>query len=140
MASQGKINVKTMEVDASMLQKHLYAYQKVLGGTIGDVARRQAALFCQDMISYSRPFSGSRPGDGETTQAKEHGNENVKNSIYKIFRPIDKTGPNAIADLGDYNIFKMWMREKGRKVSKKKMGIISIKVCQREHLQILGFR
>ena len=120
MASQGKINVKTMEVDATMLQKHLYAFQKVLGGTIGDVARRQAALFCQDMISYSRPFSGSRPGDGETTQAKEHGNANVKNSIYKIFRPLDKSGPIAIADLGNYDIFKMWMREKGHRVSKKK--------------------
>jgi hypothetical protein len=120
MASQGKINVKTMEVDATMLQKHLYAYQKVLGGTIGQICKRQAALFCQDMISYSRPFSGSRPGDGETTNAHEHGMKNVKNSIYKIFRPIDKTSPTAIADLGDYGIFKMWMREKGSRVSKKK--------------------
>jgi len=72
------------------------------------------------MISYSRPFSGSRPGDGETTNAHEHGMKNVKNSIYKIFRPIDKTSPTAIADLGDYGIFKMWMREKGSRVSKKK--------------------
>lgn len=120
MASQGKINVKTMEVDATMLQKHLYAYQKVLGGTIGQICKRQAALFCQDMISYSRPFSGSRPGDGETKQALAHGMNNVKKSIYKIFRPIDKAGPNAIADLGDYNIFKMWMREKSHRSSKRK--------------------
>jgi len=138
MASQGKINVKTMEVDATMLQKHLYAYQKVLGGTIGDIARRQAALFCQDMISYSRPFSGSRPGDGETTQAKEHGMMNVKNSIYKIFRPIDKTGPNAIADLNDYGIFKMWMREKGRKVSKKKWESFQGKYARGNSYKFLG--
>lgn len=109
-----------MEVDATMLQKHLYAYQKVLGGTIGKICKRQAALFCQDMISYSRPFSGSRPGDGETTNALHHGESNVKRSIGKIFRPIEKTGPNAIADLGDYDIFKMWMREKGSRVSKRK--------------------
>lgn len=107
---------KGVSVDASALSAHLYDYSQVLGKSLSEVVRRQAALFCQDMISYSRPFSGSTPGDGNTSSAKLHGAENVRRSIFKIFRPIDKASKSQIADLGSYEVFKLWNKRKGESI------------------------
>jgi hypothetical protein len=90
-----------------------------MGKSMQEVIRRQAALFCQDMSAYSRPFSGTTPGDGNTLPAKAHGAENVRKSIFKIFRPIDKATRSQIADLGSYEAFKMWNKRKGQTVQGK---------------------
>jgi len=110
---------KGVEVDSSGLSAHLKDYIAVMGKSMQEVIRRQAALFCQDMIAYSRPFSGTSPGDGNTLPAKAHGAENVRKSIFKIFRPIEKATRSQIADLGSYDIFKMWNKRKGQTVQGK---------------------
>ena len=110
---------KGVQVDASALMAHLHDYSIVLGKDMATVVRRQAALFCQDMIAYSRPFSGTAPGDGNSKSAKDHGAENVRRSIYKIFRPLDRATRSQVADLGDYNVFKLWNKRKGQTVQGK---------------------
>jgi hypothetical protein len=117
-----QIVAKSIQVDVTNLNKHLVAYQKILGGTIGSICRRQAALFCQDMIAYTQPTSARGRNDGDTGAAKDRGFLNIRNSIYKIFRPIEKASKNAIADLGDYSVFRLWVKSKNTdsKVNKKK--------------------
>lgn len=110
---------KNVEVDASALIDHLHDYAKVLGKSLGEVVRDQAGLFCQDMISYSRPFAGKSPGSGGTGQAKTTGNENVKKSIRKIFRPLELATKEQIASVGRYDVFKMWTKRKGERVQGK---------------------
>ena len=110
---------KNVQVDASALMDHLHDFALVMGKTLGEVVRDQAALFCQDMISYSRPFAGKTPGSGSTKGAKDTGNENVKDSIRKIFRPIDLATKQQIAGVGKYDVFKMWTKRKGEKVQGK---------------------
>lgn len=102
-------------VDDDLLKAHLFDFSKVLGKSMSEVIREQSGLFCMDMIKYARPFSGSSPGDGATLGAKRHGMENVKRSVYHIFRPLDKATSNMVADLDDYGVFKQWIRTKGNK-------------------------
>ena len=110
-------------VDDEMLKAHLYDFSRVLSKSMSEVIREQSGLFCMDMIKYSRPFSGSSPGDGATSGAKRHGMENVRKSIYKIFRPLEKAQSNMIADLDDYGVFKLWIKTKNNK----KKGNLSFK-------------
>ena len=110
---------KGVEVDSSGLSAHLKDYIAVMGKSMSEVIRRQAALFCQDMIAYSRPFSGTTPGDGNTLPAKAHGAENVRKSIFKIFRPIERATLSQIADIGSYDVFKMWSKRKGQTIQGK---------------------
>jgi len=110
---------KNVTIDSTGLSAHLKDYVKVMGKDLATVIRRQAALFCQDMIAYSRPFSGDTPGDGDTLPAKAHGAENVRKSIFKIFRPVDKATRSQIADLNNYDVFKMWNKRKGQTVQGK---------------------
>ena len=105
---------KGVKVDDTEFMKHLDAYSKVMGKSMGEVAKQQAGLFCKDMINYSRPFASSRSaGDGATSGAKEHGQSNVEKSIRKIFRPLERATKSQIADLNKYDIFKQWNRRKG---------------------------
>jgi len=112
---------KGVTIDDTAFQKHLVAYSKVMGQSFGKVIRRQAALFCQDMIAYSRPFSGSSPGDGQSLSAKDHGKMNVTKSVYKIFRPLEKASMHSIADLGNYDVFKKWQKQGDKTKPSKKM-------------------
>lgn len=119
-----KIKVsKDIEVDDSVLLAHLYDYAQVMGKELGEVVREQAGLFCQDMIAYSRPFEGTSPGSGATLSARRHGEESLRRSLYKIFRPLDKATKEQIADLGSYDVFKMWTKRKGESVQGKKKQI-----------------
>lgn len=110
---------KGIEIDDSALMGHLNDYALVLGKDMAEVIREQAGLFCQDMIKYSRPFAGKSPGSGDKKTAKDAGDSNVKRSILKIFRPIDRADPEMIASLGRYDVFKMWTKRKGEKVQGK---------------------
>jgi hypothetical protein len=110
---------KNVQVDASALMGHLHDFALVMGKTIGEVVRDQAALFCQDMISYSRPFSGRSPGSGATKGAKDDGDNNVKQSIRKIFRPVELATKEQIAAVGKYEVFKLWTKRKGERVQGK---------------------
>lgn len=110
---------KNVQVDASALIDHLHDFALVMGKTLGEVVRDQAALFCQDMIAYSRPFAGKSPGTGAQSNAKTTGNDNVAHSIRKIFRPVELATKEQIASVGKYEVFKMWTKRNGERVQGK---------------------
>lgn len=107
---------KGVVVDDSAFLAHLQDYSKVLGKSMADVIRKQAGLFCVDMVGYTRPFTS--PGEGMSSSSKDKGLENVKKSVYHIFQPIDKATPGQIAAIGRYDVFKMWEKRSGGGVVK----------------------
>jgi hypothetical protein len=102
---------KGVKIDASALHGHLLDYAKTMGKSLGEVCREQAGLFCLDLVKYTRPFKS--PGDGLTSEAKTKGMDNVKNSLYHIFRPIGLATKEQIASLGSYDAFKLWEKRNG---------------------------
>lgn len=112
---------KGVKVDASALQAHLIDFSKVMGKSLGQVVKEQAGLFCKDMISYTRPFASKQGGDGATSTAKQVGVSNVTKSVFKVFQPLQNATPADIANIGSYDVFKMWEKRvsdataKGRK-------------------------
>ena len=99
---------KGVKVDASALYAHLNDYARVMGKELGQVVKRQAGLFCKDMVSYTRPFATKGGGDGSTSTAKKVGESNVTKSVFKVFQPLANAIPSDIANLGSYDVFKMW--------------------------------
>ena len=106
-------NSRNVKVDDGALQLHLHDFSKIMGRELGVVVKEQAGLFCEDMLKYSRPFDGKSPGNGLANGAKQHGMENVNNSILKIFRPIAYASGAEIANLGRYDVFKKYQDAKG---------------------------
>ena len=111
---------KGVVVDDSAFLAHLKDYSVVMGKSMAEVIRKQAGLFCSDMVKFTRPFTS--PGDGSSSAAKQKGLNNVKESVYHIFQPIDKATSGQIASIGRLDVFKMWEKRtgggaaKGRKV------------------------
>ena len=104
---------KDVEVDAAGFLAHLHDFAKVMGKSMGEVIKQQAALFCRDMVDYTPPFQGSKkgkPGSGGTTDAKRQGQLNVENQIRTIFRPLSWANPAIIAGLGREDVFKKWRK------------------------------
>jgi len=116
----GKIQAgKGVVVDDSALQAHLRDYSKVLGKSMGDVIREQAALFCKDMIEYTPPLDGGNNGKGNNLQAKRKGEDAVRRSVFKLIQPIENAKPSQIADIGRMDVFRMWLKSKsGAKANK----------------------
>jgi len=104
---------KGVSVDSEGFLAHLEDFCKIMGRNMGDVLLDQSGKFCLDMVKYTRPFTGSSPGDGNTTNAQKKGRLNIKNSVYKIFRPIQFATVSQIADLNDFGVFKLWTKRKG---------------------------
>lgn len=103
---------KGVKIDPSALHAHLVDFSKVLGKSLGEVCREQAGLFCLDMIRYSRPFT--KPGDGAEKTAKDKGFDNVKKSLYHIFRPLELASREQVAALGSFDVFKKWEKRTGQ--------------------------
>ena len=110
---------KGVTVDDSAFIKHLESYSKVMGKSMGEVAKQQAGLFCKDMINYSRPFDGKSIGTGSNSGAKAHGESNVEKSIRKIFQPIERATKEQIADINRYDVFKLWDKRNGGTAKKR---------------------
>jgi hypothetical protein len=109
---------KGVKVDSSILDAHLRDYAKVMGKDLGVVVKQQAGLFCKDMISYTRPFATKSGGDGATGTAKDVGISNVTKSVFKVFQPLQNALPSDIANLGSYDVFKMWEKRNGGSAAK----------------------
>jgi hypothetical protein len=107
---------KGVVVDDSAFLAHLNDYSKVMGLSMASVIRKQAGLFCRDMVGFTRPFT--TPGDGMSKASKEKGFQNVKDSVYHIFQPIDKATPGQIAAIGRIDVFKMWEKRSGKSETK----------------------
>jgi hypothetical protein len=102
-----------VKVDSSILDAHLRDYAKVMGKNLGVVVKQQAGLFCKDMISYTRPFATKRGDDGATAKAKEVGISNVTKAVFKVFQPLQNALPSDIANIGSFDVFKMWEKRNG---------------------------
>ena len=114
-----KIEVgRGVSVDPAGFLAHLDDFCKVMGRGMGPVLLDQSGKFCLDMIKFTRPFTGKSPGNGDSVAAKKRGIENIRSSVYKIFSPIDKATANQVADLNDYEVFKLWNRRAGTKAGR----------------------
>lgn len=104
---------RNVEVDDAGFLAHLRDFSKVMGKSMGEVIKQQAALFCRDMVDYTPPFQGEKkgtPGSGGTADAKRQGQMNVENQIRTIFRPLSAASPSTIAGLGREDVFKKWRK------------------------------
>jgi len=108
MAIKTNTNVK---VDASAFLLHLKQFALVMGRDLGSVIKDQASKFCRDMVNYTPPFpegSQGTPKDGDTLRAKRHGEDNIRNSVFKILRPIKYATAEEVADTHKENVFRLW--------------------------------
>jgi hypothetical protein len=104
---------RDVEVDDAGFLAHLHDFAKIMGKTMGEVIKQQAALFCRDMINYTPPFQGAAkgsPGTGGSSDAKRQGQQNIENQVRTIFRPLSWANPSIIAGLGREDIFKKWRK------------------------------
>jgi hypothetical protein len=99
-----------IQIDSTVLRKHLQDFALVMGRELGDVVKNQAALWCRDMIDYTPPFTS--PGNGSDKGSFKIGAEKVAGQIKSIFKPIisrtDSASPSEIAAIGREDVFKMW--------------------------------
>jgi len=105
----GYTALKGVEVDTSLLSKHLQDYSRLLGKELSVVIQNQAALFCKDMCKYSPPFAGKSPGTGLSGEAKKVQEEIIRVQINSIFKPLDKANPSQVAFLGSESVYKEWI-------------------------------
>ena len=102
-------------LDASNLEAHLHDFAKVLGKDLGEVVREQAGLFCMDLVKYTRPFSSA--GKGLDSASKKKGEENVFKALQTIFRPVSAASKQQVSATRNFEVFKLWMKDKGAKAS-----------------------
>lgn len=110
---------KNVKLDGSQLTAHLQDFSKVLGKDLGEVVREQAGLFCMDLAKNTGPFTS--PGKGLETGAKTKGEDNVKKALFKVFQPIKTATPEQVSSMRSFEVFKLWSKERGEKVSKRKL-------------------
>jgi len=105
-----RVNV---EVDAEGLKKHLQAYAQIMGMAVSKVLRKQARLFCQDMIDYTLPVeNGPGTGHGGTMGAKKITENNVRVDIELVFAPLGYASMKSVADFDNKGVFSAWLRER----------------------------
>jgi hypothetical protein len=102
-----------VKVDADGFKRHLQVYAEVMGGSTARILRRQARLFCQDMIDYTLPVeNGPGTGSGGTMGAKKITENNVRQDIELVFAPLGYASMKSVADLGNAGVFSAWLRER----------------------------
>lgn len=108
---------KNIQIDASNLMGHLYDFSLTLGKDLGETIREQAGLFCVDLIKYTRPFKSA--GRGMDGDAKLAGQENVRRAVFTVFQPLKNATKQQVADMKSFEVFKLWNKERGDKMSNK---------------------
>lgn len=102
-----------VQVDAAGFKKHLEVYAEVMGGSTARILRRQARLFCQDMIDYTLPVeNGPGTGSGGTMGAKKMTENNVQQDVELIFSPLGYASMKSVAEFGHPGVFSAWLRER----------------------------
>jgi hypothetical protein len=110
-----KLIVKVgVTVDERQLKNHFSAFAKVMGKDVAVVIKDQARLFCQDMLDYTLPVEGNKPGAGKgtTSSAKQEGMDRVEADIEKVFAPLGYASFKSVANANDLGIFTAWLRER----------------------------
>ncbi|CAB5217868.1 hypothetical protein UFOVP201_27 [uncultured Caudovirales phage] len=105
MAISAAQNVK---VDASGLLGHLKDYSNMLGKSMSEVIKEQSGKFCEDMIRYTRPFGKSKKSNsGALPEMKKK----VAGELYHIFKPLESARLDEIVSIGNFDLYKKWVRK-----------------------------
>jgi hypothetical protein len=107
----GAITVKKGVVtNQQQLRQTLGAYCMVMGGKAAKLLKKQARLFCDDMLDFTMPFAGGMGHDGRSRQAQKVGMDVVRSQIKKIFLPLQFVGAGEILQYGQEGVFSAWLR------------------------------
>jgi hypothetical protein len=108
---QGTIKVKKgVIVNQQEFRQHLGAYITVMGGNAAKLLKKQARLFCDDMLDYTMPFAGGMGQDGRSKSAQKLGMAVVNSQIKNIFLPLQYVGAGEILQYGNEGVFSAWLR------------------------------
>ena len=108
---QGTIKVKKgVIVNEQEFRQHLGAYIAVMGGNAAKLLKKQARLFCDDMLDYTMPFAGGMGQDGRSKSAQKLGMAVVNSQIKNIFLPLQYVGAGEILQYGNEGVFSAWLR------------------------------
>ena len=109
----GAITVKKGVVtNQQQLRQTLGAYCMVMGGKAAKLLKKQARLFCDDMLDFTMPFAGGMGHDGRSRQAQKLGMDVVRSQIKKIFLPLQFVGAGEILRYGNEGVFAAWLRSR----------------------------
>lgn len=107
----GTIKVKKgVIVNEQEFRQHLGAYIKVMGGNAAKLLKKQARLFCDDMLDYTMPWEGGMGQDGRSRRAQLNGKDRVESQIKSIFLPLKFVGAGEILQHGSEGVFGAWLR------------------------------
>lgn len=109
--SHGAITVKKgVVVNQQEFRQHLGAYILIMGGCAAKLLKKQARLFCDDMLDFTMPFAGGMGNDGRSSQARKVGTDVVESQIESIFLPLAYVKAGEILNYGHEGIFNAWLR------------------------------
>jgi hypothetical protein len=108
---KGFIRVKKgVVVNMQEFRQHLGAYITAMGGNAAKLLKKQARLFCWDMLDYTMPWSGGMGMDGKSNAAKQSGQRRVKSQITSLFLPLRYVSAGEILQFGNEGVFHAWLR------------------------------
>jgi hypothetical protein len=106
----GNIVVKKgVVVNEQEFRQHLGAYTKVMGRSAAKLLKKQARLFCDDMLDYTMPFDGMGH-DGRSRVAQKIGQDVVEGQIENIFMPLQYVSAGEILNHNSESVFSAWLR------------------------------
>lgn len=103
---------KGVVVNNQEFRQHLGAYLKVMGGSAAKLLKKQARLFCDDMLDYTMPWNGGMGQDGRSRRAQLEGMDRVESQISNIFLPLQYVGAGEILNYGNEGVFSAWLRSR----------------------------
>jgi hypothetical protein len=97
-----------VQVDDSGLLAHLKDYSSMLGKSMTEVIRYQSGKFCEDMIRYTRPFGKNKKSNsGALPEMKKK----IAGELYHIFKPLESARLDEIVSIGNFDLYKKWVRK-----------------------------
>ena len=107
----GTITVKKGVVtNEQQLRQTLGAYCMVMGGNAAKLLKKQARLFCDDMLDFTMPWEGGMGQDGHSSRAQLNGKDRVQSQIKSIFLPLQFVGAGEVLQYGNEGVFLAWLR------------------------------
>ena len=82
----------------------------MMGGSAAKLLKKQARLFCDDMLDFTMPWEGGMGVDGRSRRAWMNGKDRVQSQIKSIFLPLRFVGAGEILQYGDEGVFSAWVR------------------------------
>lgn len=101
---------KGIVVNMQQFRQTIGAFVVAMGGKASKHIKRQARLFCEDMLDYTMPWSGGMGMDGKSRAAKAMGDRVVKGQIESIFLPLRYVSAGEILQFGNEGVFYAWLR------------------------------